>query len=157
MISKQEKYRREYHEAVTTSNGSELNLSKFPRKCMDYGYEILDKNYEYIEHFIHCLNKWSGVPNVKVHLHYKPRLTTRSNREVYAEYQSSSQGKPAEISIWMLTKIEKLVGPEEMLRTVIEEWMHHWDMKVLKLRISPHCKGFRHRVNQIMRLFEIRP
>lgn len=157
MISKQERYRREYRRAVRISNGNELNLSKFPGKCMVHGYEILDKNYELIEDFICCLSRWSGVPNAKVYLHYKPRLTTRSDREVHAEYQPSSQGKTAEVHIWMLTQMEKLVGPEEMLRTVIEEWMHHWDMKVLKLRISPHCKGFRHRVNQIMRLFELRP
>ena len=150
------KYQRRYNKEIKISNDTELDLSNFPDKCISYGYEILDKNYEYIEDFIYCLNKWANIPDVIVYSYCKPRPGNEDNNEVYAEYHPSSQGKPAEIEVWLLTHSEKLVGPEEMLRTVMEEWMHHWDMKELKLQTSHHCKGFYRRIKQIMELFEIR-
>lgn len=75
---------------------------------------------------------------------------------MFGEYTPSSQGKSAQIDLWVLTRNKILVGPYEFIRTTIEEWMHHWDSKVLKLEISPHTKGFRDRIKDIMRALEVR-
>lgn len=150
------KYHKKYYEEYKLSNEMEFDLDDFPEECREYVDEIKDKNYEFAEDLIKCLNEWWGIPNVIVNIYCKPRLKSKEGKDIYGEYISSTQGKPAEIKLWMLTHVEKLVGPEEMLRTIIEEWMHHWDSKVLKLTVVSHCEGFKHRINQIMKKLKVR-
>lgn len=146
--------RKKYRKELEKSNNTFFDFKKspFPEKCSDYGYEILNENYSCIEDFIACLNNWAKIPDVKVYNYIEPRPKDGTE----GIYHSSSQGKPEEIEIWLLTTAKKLVGGEEMLRIVIEEWLHHFDNKYLKLSDSHHCKGFFKRLDQILKQFRIR-
>lgn len=156
MTFNRKEYNRIYQKEVRESNKEILDMDDFPEECYDYVDEILVKNYEFAEDLIICLNKWKNISDVTVNLYCKSRPISKSEMETFGDYIPSSRGKPATINIWTLTQTEQLAGPEKIIRTIVEEWMHHYDFKYLKMTMSPHCDGFKDRINQLMKTFAVR-
>lgn len=155
-MTKDQKYQKKYYQELKKSNQIGINVDLISKKCIDYAYEIINENYEYAENLIQCLSKCYKIPKIKVNLHIKPRPVSRSNTDLFGQYTPSSPGKQAQVDLWILTRHKILVGPNEFMRTIIEEWIHHWDMKVLKFEISPHTKGFKKRIREVMRALQVR-
>ena len=79
------------------------------------------------------------VPRVRV-LNQRP-LHSRS--EYYGLYESSNDGSPPVIKVWMYTRQQRrVVAYKTFLRTFLHEFCHHLDYEWLCLADSLHTEGF---------------
>lgn len=78
---------------------------------------------------------------------------SRSWGEMHGLYEEDEDGRRPVITVWMRTaKLRQVVAFRTFLRTIVHEFMHHLDYKVLKLEDSLHTEGFYRRESALTRL-----
>ncbi len=91
------------------------------------------------------------LPKIKIHTGGK-RITNQ-NRQILGVHRTRDQGKKTQrssISVFSRTaKRQQYVKPKTFLRTLVHEFIHHYDRYNLKLTYEYHTKGFYQRVTTI--------
>jgi len=89
------------------------------------------------------LNNQYGAPENYIDISGKRRSTGRG--ELHGYYKPGS----TKIRVYPFTKAkEQVVAPKTFLKTVVHEWVHHYDEQILGLK-SIHTDAFYQRVNTI--------
>ncbi|MHA2073119.1 MAG: hypothetical protein ACW97X_00705 [Candidatus Hodarchaeales archaeon] len=91
------------------------------------------------------------LPKIKIHTGGK-RIANQ-NRQILGVHRTRDQGKKTQrssISVFSRTaKRQQYVKPKTFLRTLVHEFIHHFDRYELKLGHEYHTKGFYQRVTTI--------
>lgn len=91
------------------------------------------------------------LPKIKIHTGGK-RIANQ-NRQILGVHRTRDQGKKnqrSSISVFSRTaKRQQYVKPKTFLRTLVHEFIHHYDRYELKLAHEYHTKGFYQRVTTI--------
>ena len=88
-----------------------------------------------------------GLPRRPVLLRDRPRPhRRRQGRIVYELHGLCVPDGPLELYARTAARAQP-VAPATLLNTLLHEWMHHWDLQVL--RDSVHCRGFYRRIDQL--------
>ncbi|WP_455143841.1 hypothetical protein [Candidatus Hodarchaeum mangrovi] len=98
---------------------------------------------------INLLIKFYDLPNLKVYTKGKRKIG--GNKQTLGEHRIRGAGTAYEkssISVYSKEwKNNRFVKPETFLKTLIHEFMHHYDRYQLSLDNLSHSKGFEARVN----------
>ena len=91
-----------------------------------------------------------SISSAQLFVHDKPQKHSLKNgklmRKTYGTY------KDGKITLSNKTAIrEAVIAPKTFLDTLIHEFIHHYDYKVLKLPVSLHTAGFYYRLGDIMK------
>lgn len=91
-----------------------------------------------------------SISSVQLFVHDKPQKHSLKNgklmRKTYGTY------KDGKITISNKTAIrEAVIAPKTFIDTLIHEFIHHYDYKVLKLPVSLHTAGFYYRLGDIIK------
>ncbi len=121
---------------------------KFLAEALNNGDEEAINNYS--NETIAELNRTYKLPHLRVYTGGKRRLTRRGG-QYYGVYKTrGEENQRHSISVYSRTaKTKKYVAPKTFLRTLIHEWVHHYDKYKLKLAHTYHTKGFYERLNAI--------
>jgi len=105
---------------------------------------------QYSNNIIEELNTEYKLPALPVFTGGKRRLTRSGNQYFGVHRTRGGENKQSSISVYSRTaKTQKYVAPKTFLRTLIHEFLHHFDRYKLKLSSTYHTKGFYERVNLI--------
>ena len=104
---------------------------------------------------IYSLNKFYNLPNLKVYTRGKRKFEGR--RQAFGEHRIRGAGTAYErssISVYSKEwKKNEYIQPESFIKTLIHEFMHHYDRCQLNLDNLLHTKGFEERVDLLYNQF----
>lgn len=111
--------------------------------------DIYDRAQHGIDLLDYLCNKFK-IANVYLFVKNKPRLC-HGSAQVYGTYYPSKNV----IVIYNLTaKTMKPISINSFYSTLLHEFMHHYDIKEMKLKTSLHTAGFYKRISDLKRKLE---
>lgn len=141
-----------------------LHRRTIPSKCVTL-CKKLDKAENYKERQEICkqiltlLNEHFKLPSCKVKIFnkkypvYNRRIGIRSGI-LLGQYKSEGLYQPI-IELWNFSRSNKIVHPSALLRTLLHEFVHHYDNKHLHVELV-HSRGFWLRYKQLRDTFVAR-
>lgn len=98
---------------------------------------------------ISALAQILNVPDVRVQV--LARRPSHSWGELHGLYEASDKGRRARMTVWMRTaQRRQVVAFRTFFRTLLHEFCHHLDFRLLNLTDSYHTEGFYKRESSLL-------
>lgn len=99
---------------------------------------------------LNALSDAAGIPRTELQVKDKKQVHGRSNGRLRYKILGFYNPKVRRITLYQRTAVrDKILAPKTFLRTLLHEFMHHYDSEKLRIR-SLHTSGFFQRLNMLL-------